>query len=67
MSTVYVYTHARTQWKGRPRPPLVLGYTRHQGQGACLHEVASGPWHRVCQAAVKEHREKCLAAEAAKA
>ena len=62
---VNVYTHERTDAHGRPlvnpRPPLVLAYTRYQGEGACVHDIQDEKtWKRATSAAIKQHRDRCL-------
>ena len=61
MSTdVFVYTH----WSGafgQPRKtPLVLAYTRYQGQGACVHGVPDAKGEQAKQLAIKDHRARCI-------
>lgn len=61
---VNVYTHERTDSRGaplaNPRPPMVLAYTRYQGEGACVHDVPGPSWDRATKQAIKDHKEKCL-------
>jgi hypothetical protein len=62
---VNVYTHERTDGRGNRvnRPPLVLAYTRYQGEGACVHDVrgvTNGTEAK--RMAIKDHRANCLKA-----
>ena len=60
---VFVFTHPREPQKGKPRPPLILAYLLWPGgdkERCCTHLVdVNGDEAK--RAAIREHRENCLA------
>ena len=61
---VNVYTHERVGPGGepltKPRPLLVLAYTRYQGEGACIHRVMAISGDEAKRFAVRDHLATCL-------